>query len=67
MSGVGRQRISRELGISRNTAKDYTAAGGWTSYRQPQRKKALDGQEAWLRERLHRDVAPNFYPAAIGV
>ena len=47
--GWGAKRISRELGISRNTAKDYIAAGGWTPYRQPQRKKALDGQEAWLR------------------
>jgi transposase len=52
--GWGAKRIARELGISRNTAKDYIAAGGWTPYRQPQRKKALDGQEAWLRERLHR-------------
>ena len=50
----GAKRISRELGISRNTAKDYIAAGGWTPYRQPRRKKALDGQEAWLRERLRR-------------
>jgi transposase len=52
--GWGAKRIARELGISRNTAKDYIAAGGWTPYRQPQRKKALDGQEAWLRERLRR-------------
>jgi transposase len=52
--GWGAKRIARELGISRNTAKDYIAAGGWTPYRQPRRKKALDGQEAWLRERLRR-------------
>jgi transposase len=52
--GWGVKRISRELGISRNTAKDYIAVGGWAPYRQPQRKKALDGQEAWLRERLRR-------------
>ena len=52
--GWGAKRISRELGISRNTAKDYIATDGWTPYRQPQRKKALDGQEAWLRERLRR-------------
>jgi hypothetical protein len=49
--GWGTKRIARELGISRNTVKDYIAAGGWTP-RQPQRKKARDGQEAWLRERL---------------
>ena len=51
---MGAKRITREIGISRNTAKDYIAAGGWTPYRQPRRKKALDGQEAWLRERLRR-------------
>ena len=47
--GWGSKRIARELGISRNTVKDYVAAGGWTPYRQPQRKKALDGQESWLK------------------
>lgn len=52
--GWGAKRISRELGISRNTVRDYIAAGGWMPYRQPRRKKALDGQEAWLRERLRR-------------
>ena len=52
--GWGAKRISRELGISRNTVRGYIAAGGWTPYRQPRRKKALDGQEAWLRERLRR-------------
>ena len=35
--GWGSKRIARELGISRNTVKDYVAAGGWTPYRQPQR------------------------------
>jgi len=52
--GWGAKRIAQELGISRNTAKEYIAAGGWTPYRQPQRKKALDGQEVWLRERFRR-------------
>jgi transposase len=52
--GWGAKRISRELGISRNTVKDYIAAGGWTPYQQPRRRKALDGQEGWLRERLRR-------------
>jgi cytochrome c553 len=52
--GWGAKRIARELGISRNTAKDYIAAGGWMPYRQLQRKKALDGHEAWLREGLRR-------------
>jgi len=51
--GWGSKRISRELGISRNTVREYIAAGGWTPYLQPERKKALDGLE-WLRERLRR-------------
>jgi transposase len=52
--GWGTKRISRELGISRNTVKEYIAAGGWTPYQQPERKKTLDGLEAWLRERFRR-------------
>jgi transposase len=52
--GWGAKRIARELGVSRNTVRDYIAAGGWTPYAQPARKKALDGQETWLRERLRR-------------
>ena len=52
--GWGAKRIARELGVSRNTVKEYIAAGGWTPYAQPARKKALDGLEMWLRERLRR-------------
>lgn len=52
--GWGTRRIARELGISRNTVKDYIASGGWTPYQQPERKKALDDQDGWLRERLRR-------------
>ena len=52
--GWGAKRIARELGVSRNTVKDYIAAGGWTPHRQPARKKVLDGLEGWLRERLRR-------------
>ena len=57
--GWGARRIAQELGISRNTVKGYIAAGGWTPYQQPKRKKALDGLESWLRERLrcHRGNA----------
>lgn len=52
--GWGSKWIARELGISRNSVKDYVGAGGWTPYRQPQRKKALAGQETWLKERLRQ-------------
>jgi hypothetical protein len=36
---LGRITQASTLGISRNTVKDYVAAGGWTPYRQRQRKK----------------------------
>ena len=52
--GWGARRISRKLGISRNTVKSYIAAGDWRRYQQPARKKALDGLESWLRERFRR-------------
>jgi transposase len=52
--GWGAKRIAQELGVSRNTVKSYIAVGGWTPYRQPDRKKALDGLEPWLREQLRR-------------
>jgi len=52
--GWGAKRIAREFGVSRNTVKDYIAAGGWTPYQQPERKNALAGLDEWLRERLRR-------------
>jgi transposase len=57
--GWGSKRIARELGVSRGTVKRYLAAGGWQPFKTPERKKLLDGHEAWLRERFrrHRDNA----------
>lgn len=57
--GWGARRISRALGISRNTVRGYVAAGGWRPYQQAERKKALDGLQTWLRERFrsHRGNA----------
>ena len=52
--GLGTRRIARALGVSRNTVKSYVEAGGWRAYKQPARRKLLDGQEAWLRERFER-------------
>jgi hypothetical protein len=57
-AGRGFERIARELGVSRYIVKDYIAARGWTPYQQPRRKKALDGLEGWLRQRLRRHRAP---------
>ena len=48
--GWGSKRISRELGISRNTVKEYLAAGGWTPYQQP--------EPTWLRAGLSQQSAP---------
>lgn len=57
--GWGAKRIARELGVSKNTVKRYLREGGWTPYSAPQRAKALDGLEDWLKERflLHRGNA----------
>jgi hypothetical protein len=57
---LGSKRIARELGISRGTVKRYIEAGGWQPFRQPTRRKLLDGLDDWLRERLrrHRGNAP---------
>jgi transposase len=52
--GWGTRRISRELGIARNTVRRYLAAGGWSRCRMPERAKALDGLEGWLAERFRR-------------
>lgn len=52
--GFGTRRIARELGVSRNTVKRYLEAGGWSVYRRPERRKLLDGHEAWLRARFER-------------
>ena len=45
--GFGTRRIARTLGISRNTVKSHIEAGGWRAYKQPARRKILDGQESW--------------------
>lgn len=52
--GWGIKRIARELGCSHHTVKHYVAAGGPLPFKAPQRPKALDGHENWLRERFIR-------------
>jgi transposase len=52
--GFGERRIARELGCSRWAVRRYLAAGGYVSYRTPQRGKKLDGLEVWLTERFRR-------------
>ena len=52
--GWGTRRISRELGIARNTVRRYLAEGGWSRCQMPERAKALDGLAGWLAERFRR-------------
>jgi transposase len=52
--GLGTRQIARALGVSRNTVKGYIERGGWRAYKRPERRKVLDGLEAWLRERFER-------------
>ena len=52
--GWGIKRIARELGCSHHTVKGYVAAGGVKPFKMPERRKLLDGQEDWLRERFIR-------------
>jgi transposase len=52
--GWGLKRIARELGCSRHTVKRYVEAGGFVSFRQPERASKLDGLGEWLRERFRR-------------
>jgi transposase len=52
--GWGTRRNAAELGVSRTTVRDWLEAGGWRPYQQPVRAKALDGCEAWLRERFRQ-------------
>jgi transposase len=57
--GWGSKKIARELKISRNTVKKHMRQGRYVPYRNPERTKALDGLEAWLKEKFlaHRGNA----------
>ncbi len=46
--GWGIKRIARELQVSKNTARRYIRAGGWTAYGNPKRESALDAVGPWL-------------------
>lgn len=57
--GWGAKRISRELGCSRNTVREYLRRGGWRPMDVSARASALEPHKQWLAERLrrHRDNA----------
>jgi transposase len=52
--GWGKKRIDRHLGCSYHTVKAYLAAGGVVAFKTPDRAKALDCYEDWLRQRFLR-------------
>ena len=52
--GWGAKRIAQELGISRNTAKEYIAAGGWTAALRGAGKIVVDATRAFSgKQSLH--------------
>jgi transposase len=52
--GWGAKRISRELGCSRNTVREYLRRGGWRPMEVGTRASSLEPHRQWLAERLHR-------------
>ena len=52
--GWGAKRISRELGCSRNTVREYLRQGGWRPMDVSARGSALKPHGDWLAERLRR-------------
>ena len=52
--GWGSKRISRELGCSRNTVREYLRQGGWRPMDVTGRASALEPHCEWLAERLRR-------------
>jgi transposase len=52
--GWGAKRLAREFGCARNTVRRYLREGGAIVYRQPDRRSALHGLDAWLRDRFFR-------------
>jgi len=52
--GWGSKRISRELGCSRNTVREYLRRGGWRPMDVDGRASVLQPHGEWLAERLRR-------------
>jgi transposase len=52
--GWGSKRISRELGCSRNTVREYVRQGGWRAMDVSARSGVLEAHREWLAERLRR-------------
>jgi transposase len=52
--GWGAKRISRELGCSRNTVREYLRQGGWRPMDVSARGSALEPHREWLAQRLRQ-------------
>ncbi len=52
--GWGAKRISRELGCSRNTVRQYLRRGGWRPMDVASRAGVLEPHRQWLAERLRQ-------------
>lgn len=52
--GWGSKRISRELGCSRNTVREYLRQGGWRPMDVAERSGVLEPHRQWLAERLRQ-------------
>jgi transposase len=52
--GWGAKRISRELGCSRNTVRQYLRQGGWRPMDVASRAGVLESHREWLAERLRQ-------------
>ena len=52
--GWGSKRISRELGCSRNTVREYLRRGGWRPMDVSGRGSVLQPHRQWLAERLRQ-------------
>lgn len=52
--GWGAKRISKELGCSRNTVREYLRSGGWKPMDVSGRTSVLEPHRAWLEQRLRQ-------------
>lgn len=52
--GWGAKRISKELGCSRNTVREYLRSGGWKPMDVSGRASVLAPHLTWLEQRLHQ-------------
>lgn len=52
--GWGAKRISKQLGCSRNTVREYLRAGGWRPMDTSRREGVLAPHTQWLAERIRR-------------